>query len=1034
MQQDIHNFTVRRKPVMLAVASTIPMMLAASGVYAGCSGSVASPYSTAVTEFCTGSDGNLINSGQITSNLSISNSNNALIQFEGLGKTLTNSGTLDNSSTLAAGATANRTRYGVFMGTATVGNTSLTGTSPGSASAPAVGATTLNIGAGKPATVVGQTVTFGRLDSAAGDFFAGDKKTIVAYDSGTGIATLDSALSATYFGDGTGTLPIAYNVISGAGVNKINNRSTGVISASIGAAEIVSNISGTASRSNTSSAKAISMDVAGDYVINNAGTIQASHAGVGGVVGIDGGGAVTSLTVNNTGTIAITRTSTLTLADNTATALTATTSTSGTLIKQSLGSAAAVYSQEELDAITINNHGIIEATGNFTPAVYLRAGEQVIENDGTIRSNTGNGFAIGSVSDSGEIRTLELANRGTIQGDILAVNGNAVRWYALSTLGTADNRLAINSNWGQLDSTIANEGSIQGNLYFSNGTHVLTNATEGSITGNIDVDQRDTTCTGCSNASPGEYTARTSGINASGNFTVVGSKSFTFENEGSFNGNLTIRTASSNIVGLDKTVTATSAITLVPTVTGSGAGSTQDAPSANIAGMGQTLKIWNGTTSTIDTTTTLAPRLQAVVHQGEWFKVADTLYGSALPQISSLNSALVTWDVAKNAGGNLVIGVDSIASLGSIGIAGNSASALNALMNYGGDNAGVNALGGAVLSMASADDVRRAGEQLRPEVNGATIQAALGVTDKVFGLVDNHLGETHLAQLTGKSGIATGDQPNGSGVWLQGFGFRGDQNRRHNVDGYNADAYGFALGTDTLLNTSTRVGAAFSYGQSNIDDKGVNQGNKTDIDSYQATLYGSMLMEGWYLNATLGLGKHQYDSKRLVLGNAVSGSHDAWQYTARVDAGWPFKLSSATVTPVASLTYSRLDQDGYTETGIGALTVGSQDTDSVRSGLGAKVLIPLNESPVRTALELRAIWHHEFANTAQETTASFAGGGGAFTTSGVKTARDAANLGASLILSHSDKDVVQNLLLSYDAEVKDQYLSHTGRLQARFDF
>lgn len=44
------------------------------------------------------------------------------------------------------------------------------------------------------------------------------------------------------------------------------------------------------------------------------------------------------------------------------------------------------------------------------------------------------------------------------------------------------------------------------------------------------------------------------------------------------------------------------------------------------------------------------------------------------------------------------------------------------------------------------------------------------------------------------------------------------------------------------------------------------------------------------------------------------------------------------------------------------------------------------------------------------------------------------NLGGGLALTHSDKEVQQNLLLSYDAEVKDRYLSHTARLQARFDF
>jgi outer membrane autotransporter protein len=196
-----------------------------------------------------------------------------------------------------------------------------------------------------------------------------------------------------------------------------------------------------------------------------------------------------------------------------------------------------------------------------------------------------------------------------------------------------------------------------------------------------------------------------------------------------------------------------------------------------------------------------------------------------------------------------------------------------------------------------------------------------------------------------------------------------------------------------------------------------------------------MLIKDWYVNGMLGLGKHNYDSKRIVIGNTVDGRHDAWQYTIKADAGWPLKMGMATVTPVAALTYSRLSEDAYTESGVGALAVSSHDTDSVRSGLGAKAEIPLNTPGMTSAVELRAIWSHEFANTAQNTTASFATGSSSFTTNGVAQARDSADLGVSIRLAGIDSsNIKQSLLLSYDAEIKDQYLSHTAQLQARFDF
>ena len=84
----------------------------------------------------------------------------------------------------------------------------------------------------------------------------------------------------------------------------------------------------------------------------------------------------------------------------------------------------------------------------------------------------------------------------------MLVDGHAQRWWLLSNgdgrgntstgivIGGTDidNRLNINSQFGQVDSEFTNEGNITGNFYYSNGSHTLTN--EGTIFGDIDVDQR----------------------------------------------------------------------------------------------------------------------------------------------------------------------------------------------------------------------------------------------------------------------------------------------------------------------------------------------------------------------------------------------------------------------------------------------------------------------------------------------------------------------------------------------------------------
>lgn len=829
---------------------------------------------------------------------------------------------------------------------------------------------------------------------------------------------------------------------------------------------------------NTAKAYGVNTDAAGEYfvTVDQGGSISASHGGIGGAYAIDGGGSSNSITIDNAGTISGTRITPIKAASLSAgvnvlpTALKGQLNSSdatysaalNALTAQSIGNIAAIYVQEELDTVTLNNRktGILQTTGDLTDTLYLRATEQNVKNDGVIRVNgytaaNKNGMAISSVSDSMRLQKLNLENNGDITGDIAVVNGNALRYWAIKKYGNAGDDLKINSGAGQIDSSINNTGTIVGDVYYSNGQHSLMNT--GTLTGNINVDQRDTVCGLASGAAQScgikansitnhvlsehlEYTIGADGkvvndanTSFNGTFTMHGAKAFTFENSGTFTGNLNIVTVNgltgtySNVYGV--TVSKdNSQITLIPTFSMAGASSAATAAASSGGFINGTLTIKDGVgVDSANSTTTLAPKVAVTVKNGDWFKVASSYTNAPNDLPMTESSALVSWTAAKE-GNSLVVGA-TVAGASDLGFTGNQATTLNALL------ASNSVAAAAVQNYSRVSDIAKATEELRPEINGANIQASLGITERVFGLVDSHLSDTHLAEITGKTGISTGEQTNGVGVWLEGIGMKSNQDRRESVDGYNTNAYGFALGVDKSLDHDIRAGAALSYANSTIKADGVNLGNHTDIDTYQATIYGSKLMGIWYLNGTLGLGLHQYDTKRQVIGNTVSGSHDAWQYSAKLDAGYPLKLGSATFTPIGSLAYSHLSQDGFSESGVGALNVASNNVDSFKTGLGAKAMIPLSTSGgFNTALLGKAIWSHEFSDVQQDTTANFVGGNTSFTTNGVSVARDGLNLGASLVLTHTDKDVVQNLSISYDADVKDQYLSHTARLQARFDF
>lgn len=235
-----------------------------------------------------------------------------------------------------------------------------------------------------------------------------------------------------------------------------------------------------------------------------------------------------------------------------------------------------------------------------------------------------------------------------------------------------------------------------------------------------------------------------------------------------------------------------------------------------------------------------------------------------------------------------------------------------------------------------------------------------------------------------------------------------------------------------------RLGVAAAYATTNVDANNLTKGSSTNIDSYQATLYGTYNLSNWYLDGQLGYAQHKFDAKRLIsvpVTDVAKASFDANQYLVRLGANYPIKMgNNATFVPTLAVMYSYFDQDGYSESsnlGTG-LRVKSKNTDSLRSGLGGKALFDVGASSMPILLEARALWWHEFADVRQDTTARFAAGGSTFNVSGVRPVRDTANLGATL--SASAHDASQVLSVSYDAEVRHHYVGHTGTVTARFNF
>jgi fibronectin-binding autotransporter adhesin len=341
------------------------------------------------------------------------------------------------------------------------------------------------------------------------------------------------------------------------------------------------------------------------------------------------------------------------------------------------------------------------------------------------------------------------------------------------------------------------------------------------------------------------------------------------------------------------------------------------------------------------------------------------------------------------------------------------------------------------LSSNSAKDAAMA--SMAPIMDNALPLANRVAQDQVFGTIGTRLESLRNRSSDGPSGFSSGNPMDGLGFWLQAFGSDGTQNAREGASGFKTQTRGLAFSADTVLpNTRWTLGASIAYAGSNISFKDARSGNSSDISSYQASLYGSYDGNGFYLDAIASLGRNAYASSRLIsIGEntrRASGDFNGLQYSTKATVGFPLQHGSMVVTPLASIEYTHMGLDAYTETGAGALNlnVDAQHYDSLQLGLGASVRFDTWLGNGKLAPTLRAMWLFDTHSDPQTLLSSFTGGGGSsFTTSAPDAARHSLKLGAGMRYTVGR---YTTWAFNYDVQLKDGFLGHAAMLTYHHQF
>ncbi len=301
--------------------------------------------------------------------------------------------------------------------------------------------------------------------------------------------------------------------------------------------------------------------------------------------------------------------------------------------------------------------------------------------------------------------------------------------------------------------------------------------------------------------------------------------------------------------------------------------------------------------------------------------------------------------------------------------------------------------------------------QLRQGIGGLSFSGLdLGMptangVGQFFAMLKDFTGFKGIPSLIGGNSGDDGSAvtPSRWGFFLNGSLRRGSQDTTINETGFGFRSNGITAGADYRLRDDIVLGLA--YGHSNGNTKFIDGSGRLDSRGNSVSLYGTYYREALYVDAIGTFGHIGYDAARTTsysvdqnsttipsncVGGTcsidVTGSTGARQLAFATNVGYGFHYKGLTFGPDASLDYTRVDVNGFTEndpsdSGMG-LVFARQVGESLLLKTGGHVSYALNTRFAVLLPEARAHYVHEFKNDQRAVTVHFADDPSADTSSG----------------------------------------------------
>jgi outer membrane lipase/esterase len=264
----------------------------------------------------------------------------------------------------------------------------------------------------------------------------------------------------------------------------------------------------------------------------------------------------------------------------------------------------------------------------------------------------------------------------------------------------------------------------------------------------------------------------------------------------------------------------------------------------------------------------------------------------------------------------------------------------------------------------------------------------------------------------------------------------GNQKTTVNQTGFDFTIAGFTGGADFRVQDQLLVGLASGYSRTGSGFHG--SGGSVQAHTLPFNAYAAYLPGSFYAYGSLGYALNLFDLERGLnfggLSRTAKSSTTGHQFNAYGETGYDLRLRPLILTPTVSLSFSRVWVEPFTEQGADSLNlkVSAQDADSLQTGVGGRLTLPLQAGQVKVIPQVYASYQHEFSNNSRGLNASLSQAGSTFNFQTESPQRDFAVLGASMTVGLKKNLRAQ---VSYNAEVgRGNYTAHYANAGLRWEF